>query len=794
MNEQLVPLASACGRSMSLKRVSAHGRVAGLLLSMTVRQAYRNDTPDTLETVYTCPLAWGAVLTGLAVEIGGRRLQGAVLARRQARERYEEAVASGDAPVMVERRSDALYAVNLGSLKPGEEATIELRYAQLLTVEQGRVRLSVPTTVAPRYGDPHGDAGLAPHEVPQASLDARYPFDLRLDVDGPLADGDIRSPTHAIGVSRGERGATVRLARTGWLDRDLVIAFEGAPATIGAGTAFAVRAPDGAGCVALASFCPRIDAPPRESLALKVLVDCSGSMAGDSIAAARRALARVTGALAPADRFSYSRFGSRVVHESDGLQPASPRALAIARAAIERTDANLGGTEIAGALASTFGHGDARDADVLLITDGQVWAIDEVVAQARASGHRVFAVGVGSAPAESLLRRLAEATGGACELVAPGEAIEAAVDRSFARMRVPATRDLRVDWGATPAWTTPLPASLFDGDTVHVFAGFDAPAPALAPCLAYVASDAGRALPGRMTAEVQDAPGAPDVGGADPSEADASLAATLPRIAAWRRIAALEPSGAGERAAGRDRGRALHEASELALRYRLVTEHTNLFLVHVRAEDDKATDLPALQRIEHMLAAGWGGTGSVHAAREAPSVAGFAEPAALAYVRPRFALLPDPADDALAARDAFPPYALEGAPVVRERPRRGADHVPGSSPAARRTTPRRVLALARARLRRPSDIDALVDALKPASTNGPLADALSALARHGLDERDAWLVVMAWLAASLGDSALPGPVAGRVLGELLAALPADRRDAAMRHAGAALGSATLDAW
>ena len=46
---------------------------------------------------------------------------------------------------------------------------------------------------------------------------------------------------------------------------------------------------------------------------------------------------------------------------------------------------------------------------------------------ARASGHRVFAIGVGSSPAEGVLRSLAEATGGACEFATPGEALEAAV-------------------------------------------------------------------------------------------------------------------------------------------------------------------------------------------------------------------------------------------------------------------------------------------------------------------------------------------------------------------------------
>ena len=42
------------------------------------------------------------------------------------------------------------------------------------------------------------------------------------------------------------------------------------------------------------------------------------------------------------------------------------------------------------------------------------------------------------------------------------------------------------------------------------------------------------------------------------------------------------------------------------MRYQLVTDKTNLFLVHQREGEDKATDLPRLQKILQMQAARWG--------------------------------------------------------------------------------------------------------------------------------------------------------------------------------------------
>ena len=64
------------------------GRLDGLLLGMTARQHYRNTGKTNLETVYTFPLPWGATLLGLNAEIGGHRLQGTVLEKKQATERY----------------------------------------------------------------------------------------------------------------------------------------------------------------------------------------------------------------------------------------------------------------------------------------------------------------------------------------------------------------------------------------------------------------------------------------------------------------------------------------------------------------------------------------------------------------------------------------------------------------------------------------------------------------------------------------------------------------------------------
>lgn len=128
--EPLTGLEDAVDRTV-LRSIHGKGRIDGVLLTMTLRQAYRNDSKFDIEAIYTFPLAWAATLLELVVEIGGKRLTGQITGKAEAQQGYEQAIEKGDAAVMVERAGKDLYTVNVGNLKPGEEAVVELRYAQV---------------------------------------------------------------------------------------------------------------------------------------------------------------------------------------------------------------------------------------------------------------------------------------------------------------------------------------------------------------------------------------------------------------------------------------------------------------------------------------------------------------------------------------------------------------------------------------------------------------------------------------------------------------------------------------
>lgn len=561
--------------------VEAHGRLDGVLFALTLRQTYRNDGPRNMEVVYTFPLPPGAVLLGFAAELDGRRLDGRILPRRQAEREYEEALAEGDAPVMLELAEGGLHTANIGNLLPGESIVLELRTAQLLSFDHGRLRLAIPTTIAPRYGNPD-QGGLLPHQGPQASLTADYPLSISVVVSGSLANAAIDCPTHAHRLTPGTDGTTVALAPGASLDRDVVFTVtpkEPKPNLL-VHAHDEIGAREGAGLVMLAAF-EAPAAPARDCARLKLLVDCSGSMAGDSIASARRALHGVVSDLRPDDMVSFNRFGNTLDRVTP-LQAITHHGAQALNHQIDTTDATLGGTEMAAALLGLIRDGGGEyGADILLITDGEVWDTRSVLDAARRSGHRIFAIGVGSAPAEDVLRELTQATGGACEFATPGEALERAAQRMLARVRQGAWGRLQVDWGTAPRWQAALPASAFVGSTVLVMAGFDA----------------GTKLPAtaRLIGRAADEPAGQGRELACASLQVASQGDTLARIAAAQRMSGLKPD----------------EVESLAMAYGLLSRQTHCVLVHRRDADDKPSEEADLHRVQSMLAAGWGGTATV---------------------------------------------------------------------------------------------------------------------------------------------------------------------------------------
>ena len=564
--------------SVPLQRVEAEASLQDLLVEVSLTQVYRNTEAKPVEAVFSFPVPRDATLLDVRVALGDKDLTGQVVARGKGRERYENAVTDGDTAVLLEELEPGLYHMSLGNLQAGETAIVRYRYAQLLYWQQG-LRFALPTALAPRYGDPAA-SGLDAVQVPAVDLLAEYPFSFRMQVRGRLAEASVESPSHGISVAKGP--GTLEIALAGprdTLDRDLVLNFALAEPLPPA----ALVAPDGDKWVGLVSLPlpEHRDFASQAPRCIPILVDCSGSMGGDSIAQARHALGHILDALRPQDHFNIIRFGSHVAPLFPAPRPVTAKTLAAARRLLAALDADLGGTEIGRALerAHAARLPDFTAQDLLLITDGEVWNAQAFVERARAAGDRIFTVGVGHAVSEAFLRDLAEQTGGACELVAPSEAIAERIERHFRRIYQPRLASARIDWPLPPERQSPgALEGAYLGDTLHVFAWFDAQ-PEGQVRFTTAAKDGTAA---HFEARLQPPTG---LFGED----------LLPRLAARAGLKGLPEA----------------EQAQVAERYQLLTDQTAWLIVAERPEEERSDGLPALRKVPHMLAAGWGGSSAL---------------------------------------------------------------------------------------------------------------------------------------------------------------------------------------
>lgn len=586
----LAVLETIDGDRIPLQGLNVEAEIRDLLSEVTLTQTYRNGEPVNIEAVYTFPLSLEATLLDLTVTIGERTLRGNVIEKQEAEESYEEAITDGDTAIMLEQAEPGMYTMNVGNLQAGEKVVIRFRYAMLQHWSGDQLRFMLPTTIAPRYGDP-GASGLAPHQQPEYDALCEIDYSLRIRIAGLLVGAEMESPTHDISLARESNEVVIQLARgAAALDRDFVLNFR----LSGVEPACMTVERDIKGYLALASFRPEFDGTRDESpRSLKVVVDCSGSMGGDSIAQAREALLRILDSLRPQDYFNIIAFGSNHASLFERQVPANHANIGEARRFVQRLDANMGGTEIGAALQATYSFQLAADIpqDVLLITDGEIWDSEPVLHDARESNHRIFTVGVGASVTEYVVRQLAETCGGACELVSPNENMAERIYRHFQRMNSPRARDVSIEWPVTPEATFPeVPGPVYEGDTVHAFAWFEKP-PVGDARLAFTLTNGARIhQSARLTVSAWNEPAMP--------ETQAGTAGTLARIAAAKKLSSLDDAQA---------------SVALALRYQLMSEYTNYLVIDVREEDGRAEDLPALRKVPQMLSAGWGGHGTLKA-------------------------------------------------------------------------------------------------------------------------------------------------------------------------------------
>lgn len=630
------------GAPVPLEGVAVEAHIRAFAARVTLHQRYRNHEPHPIEAVYIFPLDEGAAVCGFEAQIGATRVVGRVEEREAAFRRYDDALAAGNGAYLLDQERPDVFSASIGNVPPGAEVTITLITVCELPLAGDDVRFVLPTTIAPRYA-PVADrtaVGRAPADAlnPPVALRVPYGLSVTVDVDLGVALRGVESPSHPLAVELDGTRARVTLGECApALDRDFVLCVR--PVEALRPQAW-LEVEDGRGGVMLA-FQPRFEAgaAPCEIL---FLIDRSGSMNGTSIAEARNALQLCLRSLTEQHFFNIISFGSRHTLLFPHSRRYDASSLAEASAHVAALEADMGGTEILGALEAAFATPACPDAprQVFVLTDGQVTNTADVIRCVRrhCDRVRVFTFGIGAGASAHLVRGMARAGEGTAEFIAPGERMEGKVLRQLERALAPAAVDVQVDWGGLGVVQAPhrIPP-VFAGGRLIVYGLLEG-----APRATRVR------LRGRTPAGPFDVP--LDV---DPAAAHHErIVVTLAARAAIRDLEEGMSSLHDRRGSLQERGgggdaRVKTEIVRLGTTYGLVSSATSFVAV-----EERATPLHAdmqLRRVPVALTRGWGAVedtllggakwGSGPGARPAPPRAVLAE---LALHRPAKAALTPP--------------------------------------------------------------------------------------------------------------------------------------------------------
>uniref|UniRef100_A0A8C7TZC3 von Willebrand factor A domain-containing protein 5A-like n=1 Tax=Oncorhynchus mykiss TaxID=8022 RepID=A0A8C7TZC3_ONCMY len=485
-----------------LKSIAVEVSVQGHVATVSSTLQYENQEQSPLEAIFIFPLPGEAAVCRFSAKIGQTEVVAEVQEKQKAQEQYDDALSSGQQAFLLEESDESpdVFKLSVGSLPPGEKASVSLDYVTELSVQaDDGLRLCLPAVLNPRYQPQDSGSGGSAQvsSVPAGSVPYSLSLSAHVSSPHPISRVESNCPLDPLNYLNTEKTqATVSLAAGHQFDRDVELLLyyqdthqptaivEAAQASAKPGTLMGDP-------VVMLSLYPEFPKDVMSSMTshgeFLFVVDRSGSMecpmhlgsgSQDRISSARETLLLLLKSLPMGCYFNIIGFGSSYESFFPKSVEYSQKTMDEALQKVKEMRADLGGTEILQPLKHIYSQPCLPDQprQLFLFTDGEVENTKEVLdlVKTNAGSHRCFSFGIGEGASTALISGLAKQARGHAQFITGQDRMQPKAMQSLRFALQPAVVDISVKWNV-PKEVSVTPLSppirvLFQGHRALLYA------------------------------------------------------------------------------------------------------------------------------------------------------------------------------------------------------------------------------------------------------------------------------------------------------------------------------------
>ena len=304
-------------------------KIDGQSAVTTIDQSFYNPSQYQLEGFYIFPIPKGAVINNFTMEINGKETKAELLDSDKARKIYEDIVRQMRDPALLEYSEQNIFKLHIFPIEPRSEKKISISYSQILESDNNLFEYIYPLNTEKFSAKPLKNVSV------------------KIDLNSNEKIKNIYCPTHEVDiVNKSDNQSIISFeAENTKPDTDFKLYFAKNSSTVGLSLLSYKSGKDVGYFLLSASPSIEIDKENIESKNITFVLDVSGSMSGEKLEQAKKALLYCVNNLNVGDYFNVVRFSTEAYSLFNSLKKADKQNINEAKRFIDDLQA-IGGTNI----------------------------------------------------------------------------------------------------------------------------------------------------------------------------------------------------------------------------------------------------------------------------------------------------------------------------------------------------------------------------------------------------------------------------------------------------------------